>query len=92
MQQSYGQQIANVHFENGFVSSNSTQKRKRENFKTIPPRPPYHLKETKQNQKKKSKTKSTREKKKKKKQGNDRAMKKSFPATENKCEINPGNA
>jgi hypothetical protein len=46
--------------------------------------------------KKQNKTKTTRkkiqEKKKKKKQGNDRAMKKSFTATKNKCQINPGNA
>jgi hypothetical protein len=42
--------------------------------------------------KKKSKTKTTRKKKKKKKQGNERAMKKSFTATKNKCQINPGNA
>lgn len=33
MQQLYAQQIANVHFENGFVSSHSTQNRQRENFK-----------------------------------------------------------
>jgi hypothetical protein len=91
MQQSYGQQIANVHLENGFVSSNSTQKRKRENFKTIPPRPQRNKTKPKKKKSKESKTKTTREKK-KQKQGNDRAMKKSFTATENTCEINPGNA
>jgi len=68
---------------------------KEKTWKTIPPRPPNHLKETKKKQKKKkkSKTKTTRKKiQKKKKQGNDRAMKKSFTATENTCQINPGNA
>ncbi len=48
---------ANVHFENGFVSSHSTQKRKRENFKTIPPRPPYHLKKKPKKPKKPKKKK-----------------------------------
>jgi FKBP-type peptidyl-prolyl cis-trans isomerase len=77
-----------------FTFHAEAQKRKLQNYSPSAPLPPQRNKTKPKKKKKKSKTKTTRKKiqEKKKKQGNDRAMKKSFTATKNKCQINPGNA